>query len=107
MSDSKAPAAPATDPKAPAAPATDPKAGDAPATDPKAGDAPATDPKAGDAPATTEEGGEKLHLRCAPPVRFLLHPYVPNLSFNNNPTPVNEIDSWMQAQIDAKKLEKC
>lgn len=46
----------------------------------------------------------KLQVKTAANVTLMIHPFT-QTRFTGEPVEVYEIDSWLQAQIDAKKLE--
>lgn len=48
---------------------------------------------------------EKIKIRSK--VGVMVHPFAPYRFEGESVVEVYEIDSWLQAQIDAKKLELC
>lgn len=48
----------------------------------------------------------KLQVKTAANVTLMIHPFT-QTRFTGEPVEVYEIDSWLQAQIDARKLELC
>jgi hypothetical protein len=64
------------------------------------------EPKDEDSVTVTPQPRGKVRVRTKVPTTYLIHALTGQV-ITHEPVPLDAIDSWTQAQLDARKLELC